>query len=55
MAWAVGFFDAFEAEFDTFPEEVQDAILARIILLEREGPRLGRPHADTLKGSRHTI
>jgi hypothetical protein len=54
MAWAVAFFDAFEAEFDTFPEEVQDAILARIILLEREGPRLGRPHADTLKGSRHT-
>jgi len=47
-------FDAFEAEFDTFPEEVQDAILARIILLEREGPRLGRPHADTLKGSRQS-
>jgi hypothetical protein len=23
-------------------------------LLEREGPQLGRPHADTLKGSRHT-
>jgi hypothetical protein len=37
-----------------FPEEVQDAILARVILLEREGPQLGRPHADTLKGSRHT-
>ena len=54
MAWTVAFFDAVEAEFDTFPEEVQDAILARIILLEREGPRLGRPHADTLKGSRHT-
>jgi hypothetical protein len=32
---------------------VQDAILARMILLEREGPQLGRPHADTLKGSRH--
>jgi hypothetical protein len=22
-------------------------------LLEREGPQLGRPHADTLRGSRH--
>jgi hypothetical protein len=32
---------------------VQDAILARVILLEREGPQLGRPHADTLKGSRY--
>jgi hypothetical protein len=32
---------------------VQDAILARAILLEREGPSLGRPHADTLTGSKH--
>jgi hypothetical protein len=53
MAWVVEFADAFEAEFDTLPEEVQDAILARAALLEREGPQLGRPHADTLKGSRH--
>jgi hypothetical protein len=54
MTWTVAFFDVFEAEFDAFPEEVQDAILSRVILLEREGPQLGRPHADTLKGSRHT-
>jgi hypothetical protein len=53
MAWVVEFFDAFEAEFDVFPDEVQDAILARAALLEREGPQLGRPHADTLRGSRH--
>ena len=53
MAWVVEFADAFEAEFDALPEEVQDAILARAALLEREGPQLGRPHADTLKGSRH--
>lgn len=49
----VAFFDAFEAEFDSWPESVQDAILARVGLLEREGPSLGRPHADTLAGSRH--
>jgi hypothetical protein len=54
MAWVVEFFDAFEAEFDALPDEVQDAILARAALLEREGPQLGRPHADTLRGSRHT-
>jgi hypothetical protein len=53
MTWVVEFFDAFEPEFDAFPEEVQDAILARAALLEREGPQLGRPHADTLRGSRH--
>ena len=53
MAWVVEFFGAFEVEFDEFPDEVQDAILARAALLEREGPQLGRPHADTLRGSRH--
>lgn len=53
MPWTVLFDDAFEAEFDAFDPAVQDAILARVLLLEREGPSLGRPHADTLSGSRH--
>lgn len=47
------FIEAFEKEFDELTEEVQDAILATAGLLEREGPRLGRPHADTLSGSKH--
>lgn len=33
--------------------EVQDEMLALIELLEKFGPQLGRPWADTLKGSRH--
>jgi hypothetical protein len=33
---------------------VQDELLAHIELLEQFGPQLGRPRADTLKGSRHT-
>lgn len=53
MEWVVEFYPAFETEFDGLAEEVQNAILARVILLEREGPRLVRPHADTLKGSKH--
>lgn len=53
MDWAVVFVDAFVAEFKGYPETVQDAIAARIRLLEREGPQLGRPHADTLMGSKH--
>ena len=53
MPWIVILDPAFEAEFDGFPEPVQDAILARAGLLEREGPVLGRPHADTLAGSKH--
>lgn len=45
--------DEFEPEFDAMPQEAQDAILAKLVLLEREGPRPGRSHADTLQGSRH--
>ena len=53
MPWTVSFADEFEPEFDALDEEIQDAILARVLLLEREGPSLGRPHADTLTGSKH--
>jgi hypothetical protein len=53
MSWTVSFAEEFEPEFDVLPQEVQDAILARALLLEREGPMLGRPHADTLTGSKH--
>ena len=55
MRWDVVFFDEFEAEFDTCSVAAQNAILAKAGLLEREGPRLGRPHADTLSGSRHAM
>ena len=53
MTWTVEFFEGFEGEFDDLPEDVQDAMLARAILLEREGPQLGRPYVDTLKGSKY--
>jgi hypothetical protein len=53
MAWTVSFSDEFEQEFDELSQDVQNAILARARLLEREGPSLARPHADTLTRSRH--
>ncbi len=53
MNWTVEFHPAFEREFDDYPEAVQDVMLARAGLLEINGPHLGRPYADTLKGSRH--
>jgi hypothetical protein len=34
------------------PTEVQEVVLAKVLLLGQFGPQLGRPHADTLKGSR---
>jgi hypothetical protein len=52
MAWQVEFCHEFETEFSEFSEPVQDEILALAILLREYGPRLSRPHADTLKGSR---
>jgi hypothetical protein len=52
MAWEVEFDDAFETEFAAFAEDVQDALLAVAKLLADYGPHLGRPHADTLKGSK---
>lgn len=53
MAWNVEFHDAFEVEFLAFEQTVQDALLAAAKLLADYGPQLGRPHADTLKGSKH--
>jgi hypothetical protein len=53
MPWIVRNHDDFDPEFDALPIEVQDELLAITTLLEAYGPTLGRPHADTLGGSRH--
>ena len=53
MPWIVLFHDAFEPEFAGLSEAVQDALLIETGVLERFGPDLGRPHVDTLKGSKH--
>jgi hypothetical protein len=53
VKWSVATHDAFDAEFDALPDAVQDELLAMMGLLAEFGPRLGRPHADTLSGSRH--
>ena len=53
MAWEIVLHPDFDPEFDTLAPEVQDELLAHAKLLEAFGPTLGRPRADTLKGSRH--
>ena len=53
MSWQVLFHDEFVLEFDKFSRNVQKRMLARIKLLEEFGPQLGRPHVDTLKGSKY--
>lgn len=53
MAWAVANHEDFDPEFQALPDAVQDELLAAMLLLETYGPMLGRPHADTLAGSKH--
>ena len=53
MSWVVRFEDQFEAEFGALDQPVQDALLASARLLQTYGPGLGRPHVDTLNGSKH--
>lgn len=53
MKWDVDLHDDFVPEYRNLHTDVQDELLAHIELLEQFGPQLGRPHADTLKGSRH--
>lgn len=54
MKWVINFHEQFEPEFDALETEVQDEFLAHLVLLEKLGPSLGRPHADTLKGSKYS-
>jgi hypothetical protein len=53
VAWVVLFHEAFDAEFLALPRDVQTALAAKARLLESFGPMLRRPHADTLKNSKH--
>ncbi len=54
MPWVVRFGDELEQEFLALESAVQDELLAVAKLLEDYGPQLGRPHVDTLKGSKQT-
>lgn len=53
MTWTVLYHDAFLPEMEALAEEVQDDLLAMAQLLRALGPSLGRPHADTLTGSKY--
>ncbi len=50
--WPVDASEEYLQWFAAQPADVREAILAKVYLLEEFGPQLGRPHADTLKGSR---
>jgi|SRR5688572_14318184 len=51
--WIVSLHDEFEPEFARLPPGLQDALLAAGKAVQIAGPKAGRPHVDTLKGSKH--
>lgn len=53
MNWAVFLHDEFDSEFERLDQEVQDGLLEAARAVESAGPKAGRPHVDTLSGSKH--
>jgi hypothetical protein len=51
--WSIEITDEYLEWWSALSESEQDALQASIELLESEGPSLGRPHADTVRGSRY--
>jgi hypothetical protein len=54
MRWTVVLHDSFAPEFANWRRDVQAAAIVAIGVLQRIGPTLGRPHADSLYGSKHS-
>lgn len=53
MEWEVEFTDEFFRWWDALSEAVQVSVNAKVILLQKIGPSLSRPHADGDRFSRH--
>ena len=51
--WHVATTAVFDKWFAELGEDGQAEIIAKVELLKLLGPKLGRPHADTLNGSKH--
>lgn len=53
IAWKVILHDQFDAEFEALADDVKDNLLAAANAIQIAGPKAGRPHVDTLGGSKH--
>ena len=51
--WPVATTDCFDQWFTDLDDDAQVEVMAAVELLKLLGPRLGRPHADTLNGSKY--
>ncbi len=52
--WAVATTDVFDEWFAELADDAKAEVIAKVNLLKLLGPKLGRPHADTLNGSKHS-
>ena len=52
--WAIRTTREFDTWFAGLDEDGQVEVIAKVKILRHLGPRLGRPHADTLNGSWHS-
>lgn len=52
--WEVEFTDEFGQWWESLTDAEQDALAVSVELLRQLGPRLPRPHADTINGSKHS-
>jgi len=53
VPWDIEFTNEFDSWWDTLDVDEQERIRSAIEILEEDGPGLGRPLVDSLKGSRH--
>jgi hypothetical protein len=53
QTWEVRYTEEFEAWLKSLPTLQADAVLRLLLVLRLQGPSLGRPYVDTIKGSRY--
>jgi hypothetical protein len=54
VEWEVEYTDEFEAWWGQLTEDEQVDVNVKVILLQRFGPALRRPHAGVISGSKHS-
>jgi hypothetical protein len=54
VEWDVEFTHEFEGWWNGLSEDEQEDVSAKVILLQRCGPTLRRPHSDVIASSRHS-
>lgn len=54
MEWEVEYADEFGEWWERLDEDEQDSVRAYVAVLRAKGPALGRPHVDSIQGSKHS-